>query len=142
MVDLVTGMAVLTQAVGIAKDLRQIDKGLSDAEYKAKMAELYEALAEVKMSLADAQLAMRERDEEIKRLKAATSLKVSTVEKDGFRFLTFEDGTPKGDPFCPRCEQVDARFFHIAQLTGARNRCPVCNSEYGSVPRYIWDRIS
>ncbi|WJR67652.1 hypothetical protein QTA58_02485 [Neorhizobium sp. CSC1952] len=140
MVDIATGLSMAAQAIGIAKDLREIDKGLDAGEFKAKMAELYSSLADVKMALADAQEELKARNQEIERLRASFAIKETTIKKDGFSMLAFEDGTPRGDPFCPVCEQKEGRLFHIAELSGGKSKCPNCQSEFGYVPRYLWQR--
>lgn len=140
MVDIAAGLTIAAQAIGLVKDLREIDRGLDTGEYKAKMAELYSSLADVKMALADAQEALKTKDQDLDNLRASFATKETTVRKDGFSMLTFEDGSPKGDPFCPVCEQKEGKLFHIAHLPGNKNKCPNCHSEFGHVPRYIWQR--
>ncbi len=140
MVDIATGLSMAAQAIGIAKDLREIDKGLDAGEFKAKMADLYSSLADVKMALADAQAELKAKDQELERLRSSFATKEQTTRKDGFSLLTFDDGEPKGDPFCPVCEQKEGRLFHIAHLMGGKSKCPNCESEFGYVPRYVWER--
>lgn len=67
--DIVTALATLSQAIKIAKDLRDIEKDLDSAAYKAKMAELYNDLSDVKMALTDAREAIHEREQKIKILE-------------------------------------------------------------------------
>ncbi|MEO8758830.1 MAG: hypothetical protein ABI398_13900 [Devosia sp.] len=67
--DIATGLALLAQATGIVKDLREIDKSFDAAALKAQMADLYGALADVKIALSDARDAIHERDQKIKELE-------------------------------------------------------------------------
>ncbi|RWI14450.1 MAG: hypothetical protein EOQ92_28880 [Mesorhizobium sp.] len=69
--DIVGGLAAVGQALDIARQLREFDKSFSDAEFKLKVAELYSALSDTKMALADAREAIQERDSEIRRLKVS-----------------------------------------------------------------------
>ncbi|WP_105426532.1 hypothetical protein [Neorhizobium tomejilense] len=139
MVDIPGTLAVLSQAIGIVKDLREVEKGLSEGEIKARMAEMYSSLADVKMALADTQEELRAKDQEIDRLRSAFATKEKTVKERGFSLLTFEDGEPKGEPFCPVCEQKAGRYFHLSMMTG-KFKCPNCKAEYGDAPVHVWER--
>lgn len=66
--DLMTGLATVQQAIGIAKELRDLEKNLDSATYKAQIAELYSSLADVKMALTDAQTALHDKDRQIREL--------------------------------------------------------------------------
>lgn len=67
--DIGTGLAFLSQATGIVKDLREIDKGFDVAALKARMADLYVALADVRIALSDARETIYNRDQRIKELE-------------------------------------------------------------------------
>jgi hypothetical protein len=69
-VDIITAVTALGHAIKITKDLRDIDRGLDAAAYKAKMADLYGTLADVKMALTDALEAIHDKDQELKELRA------------------------------------------------------------------------
>ncbi len=49
--DISAGLVALGHAVGIAKDLRDIERGVDEASFKLKLAELIEALAESMIAL-------------------------------------------------------------------------------------------
>jgi predicted nucleic acid binding AN1-type Zn finger protein len=66
--DISTGLTLLSQATGIVKNLREIDKGFDLAALKAQMADLYGTLADVKIALSDARETLHERDRKIKEL--------------------------------------------------------------------------
>ena len=68
--DIMGALAVAGQTVKLAKDLRDLERDLDSASYKARMAELYGNLADIKMALTDAKEALHEKDGEIKRLKS------------------------------------------------------------------------
>jgi hypothetical protein len=52
--DLIQGLSAAAAAIGIAKDLREIDRNVDEADYKNKLADLLNALADTKIALADA----------------------------------------------------------------------------------------
>lgn len=68
--DIIGALTVASQSVKLAKDLKDLERELDAATYKAKMAELYSNLADIKMALTDATELLHEKDAEIKRLKA------------------------------------------------------------------------
>jgi len=47
--DIATALSLLSNATGVVKDLREIDKSFDVAALKAKMADLYVTLADVKI---------------------------------------------------------------------------------------------
>jgi hypothetical protein len=67
--DIAAALAMLGQATGIVKDLREIDKGFDLASLKAQMADLYGTLADVKIALSDARELVHVKDRKIKELE-------------------------------------------------------------------------
>jgi hypothetical protein len=142
MVDIAAGLSIAAQAIGIVKDLREVDKGLDTGEYKARMAELYSALADVKMALADAQEEIKAKDDLIEELRGNFQTRANLVEYHGFKYEKFDDGSPKGIPFCPRCEQNLGRYYRLARADGARGdmKCPECKSDYKRITEFFWEK--
>jgi hypothetical protein len=68
-VDISAGLTLIGQAIGMVRDLREIDKGFDTAAIKAQMADLYGTLADVKIALSDARGDIHERDRRIKELE-------------------------------------------------------------------------
>lgn len=137
--DLMAGIAAATQALGIAKALRAVEKSYDQATYKAQMTDLVDALTDAKLALAQAREDMAEKNAEIERLKRSFEKAASLVKGDGdYNFLTAEDGSPIGYPVCPKCEQVDGR---VIQLKEAGNflaaRCPACDKTFTPVTCYL-----
>jgi hypothetical protein len=64
MVDLVTALATAAQAIKLAQDLRGIDKAIDAAEYKLKIADLTNALSDIKIALTDAKEELASKDAE------------------------------------------------------------------------------
>mgnify|MGYP001398699799 CR=1 FL=1 len=134
-------LSAVATAVGIAKDLREIDQGLDKAAMKARLADVISNLADVRIALTDAREEMRERDAEVDRLRRAFEFRSSLVEKDGYKFEPFPDGTPKGEPFCPRCEQNLGRFYRLNSIAGySKYGCPECKSTFQHVPVFLWEK--
>lgn len=75
--DIMTGLAAASQAVGLITQIRDLDKAIDEAAFKAKLLELQEAVFEAKSSLLDAKQAAQDKDQRIEELegllKAATN---------------------------------------------------------------------
>ncbi|MDX8323174.1 hypothetical protein [Agrobacterium tumefaciens] len=69
-VDIMGALGLASQTIKIARDLRDIERDLDSAGFKAQMAELYGNLADIKMALSDAKEDLHEKDAEIKKLQA------------------------------------------------------------------------
>jgi hypothetical protein len=70
-VDVSAALATLAQAISIARGMRDIERSFDEATYKAQAAELYGALADVKMALTDAKEELHSKDQTIRELEAA-----------------------------------------------------------------------
>lgn len=103
---LLEGLSAATAALGLLKELRDIDRSVDDAEYKLKIAEISSALADAKIALSDASLEINENDQKIQSLKS---------ELDTARF---------GDT-CPKCRK--GRL----QLTDTRGQTQMGLMHYG-----------
>ncbi|OOG61968.1 hypothetical protein B0E45_31675 [Sinorhizobium sp. A49] len=137
--DWAGALSAIATAVGIAKDLREIDKGLDQAEMKAKLADVISNLADVRLALVDARDEMRTRDQEVARLQEAFAFRATLVSVRGFKFEALPDGTPKGMPFCPRCEEKFGRYYRLSRTTYAGPKsCPECKTGYADTPEYDW----
>jgi hypothetical protein len=67
--DIANGLTLIGQAIGIVKDLRELDKGFDVAVLKSQMADLYGTLADVKIALSDAREELHQRDQKIRELE-------------------------------------------------------------------------
>ncbi|MEW9807029.1 hypothetical protein [Mesorhizobium marinum] len=138
--DWAGALSAVATAVGIAKDLREIDQSLDNAGMKARLADVISNLADVRMALVDARDEAIEKDREIDRLREAFYWRGNLVEVNGFKYESFEDGSPRGSAFCPRCEQNAGRFYRMGFVVGGAHKCPECKTDYMRVREFIWDR--
>ena len=67
--DLISGLAAVSQAVQLVKDIKGIDRSVDEAAFKLKLAELTVALADTKIALSDAKVTILQKDEELNELK-------------------------------------------------------------------------
>jgi hypothetical protein len=92
-IDWALALSTASQAFRFANDLRSIDKEMSQAELKLKVADLTGTLADLKMILTEARDDAAEKDAEINRLKKLQRrLEDETVEQYGYRYRKRKDG--------------------------------------------------
>jgi rubrerythrin len=133
--DFSLALASASQALTIVKQLREIEKGVSEGELKLKMADLYSKLAEVRIALADAQDELRSKDAEIAELQGKINEKKKLIEVDGYMYRQ-EDDKPKGVPYCPVCLAKDGTQIHPANLMNEHWQCPRCEARYSKLRKY------
>lgn len=132
----------VTAAIGLSKELIGVDKALHEAEFKLKIAELTSALAGAKIGLAEVEDQLRAKDKEIERLTAFNTDLNGKIIKNGFYMDTFEDGGPRGDPYCPYCIDRKAGLYRLRHLNkpGRPSGCPHCKNEFGNAPHYLYEK--
>jgi hypothetical protein len=138
-VDIMTALATAGQAIKLVQDLRGIDKAVDAAEYKIKIADLTEALANLKHALIEAKDDLATKDVEIDRLKNQLRRKAALVEHGGYSYDKAKNGKPKGSPYCPVCEQKEGLLFHLSPPPHgmSMSTCPNCKAMY-SVERFAY----
>jgi hypothetical protein len=141
MINWPLAFSTASHAIKLVNDLRGIEKELSEAELKLKIADLTGALAELKMTLTDARSDAAEKDAEIARLKVLHRRAAGdTVELYGYRYRKRTDGKgpAAGNPFCDVCFQKDGLLIETAHLreAGRPLQCPNCNAKYGDLRTY------
>jgi hypothetical protein len=137
--DIMTGLSAVTQALGIVKSLREIEKGFDAAEFKLKIAELNSMLADAKLALADAKSEMDSKQAEIEALIAQFQVRTDTVEYNGYKYERGPDGKPVGYLFCPVCES-NGKMIRTTYSGGNRYdvSCPRCKAIYRGVSHFAY----
>lgn len=104
--DIAGALTLVGQATSIAKSLKEIDRSLDAAAYKARIAELTEHLVDLKLTLSDAREELHTKDRTIRELQTVIEalksgdvcpiceqgrlkVKASTAHKQFGRFLVF-----------------------------------------------------
>ncbi|PZX11657.1 hypothetical protein [Celeribacter halophilus] len=114
--DILTGLSAATQAIGIAKELRDIDRSVDESSFKLKLAELTDALADTKIALADAKALVAELEVQISEIRDGTTcpkcrtgrLQITEV------IPTMHDGVEKHICECDneKCDYTTSRKFN------------------------------
>ena len=139
MVTIVEGLTAVTTALNVVKTLRDIDRGVQEADFKLQIATVTELLADAKLALVDAQDEIKSKDAELERLRSSLRFRAEeTIEAGGFTYRKV-DGKPVGRAYCSVC--LDEGRFHtvhsILTKAGHSVQCPKCKAEFGPrVHRY------
>jgi hypothetical protein len=139
--DIPATLSALGSALGIVKELREINDQFDKADLKLKIADLSGALADARHGVIDAEDALRAKDTEIARLSSAFHYRVeSTMRYQGLTYEKSPNGErPSGMPFCPVCEQTGL-LIRLAkrEVSGLPAKCPKCQANFGHVPEFAW----
>lgn len=136
--DIVGGIAAASQALGIAKALRGIEKDYDAATYKAQVVELIDALSNAKLALIDARENTAELEKEIGRLRADFEARGALIKSEGdYSYFPDDDGKPVGFPICPSCD-ANGRITQLKQ-DGPPNKasCPTCDKSFQPVTCFL-----
>ena len=139
MIDIPTIMATVSNATGIVKELRLIDKGIDEAEYKLKIASLTESIADMKLAIIDLREEVSEKDQKIEKLKQFYEEKQQLVFYKGHYYTADDDGNPIGGPFCPVCILDEVKIMTTRSKTGGGSVCPKCNADLDG-GRFAWPK--
>ena len=115
----------VTKAVELVKVLKETDKALTVAEYKVKLAEVYETLADTKMHLVGFKDQQTMYLEQIKDLKEQLALALGVEWKKPF-FWQWKDGKWDG-PFCRQCWETDNRLVSVVKKDSVIWKCTTCD---------------
>ena len=133
--DIPIAIATISQAISLAKAVKEMDASLLVAEYKGKMADIISALADAKIALSDAKLRISELETQIVQLKQANSPDSNFVKIEGYSYDRDNDGKPKGKAYCPSCEQKQKIFVKLEQdlaFPGHPWCCGSCGGTFGT----------
>ena len=109
---------LLTQtktAVDIAKFIKNSSDTLDKSGQKLKLAELIEALADIKMETADIKSLIIDKDEKIQLLENQLKLKNDLVYEAPYYWMINSDEGKEG-PFCQNCYDTDGKLIRLQKF--------------------------
>jgi hypothetical protein len=128
-IEVTQTLSTIAAAIGLAKEFRQLNKIVDEAEFKLKMAEIQIALADAKATIAELTGAITERDTEIRHLTTQFQTEKKYVIIRGLEYATNDSGKPIGHPICPRCKvQNSTRVAMIMSPNHEGSKCPACGN--------------
>ena len=115
-------------ASDIAKIVRESGLTLEQAEYKLKLAELVEKLADAKMEIASVQDVIDEKDQRIKQLEQEAEIRGQLTYESPYYWLQHE-GRRDG-PFCQQCYDSEKKLMRLTGYGNGYWDCKTCKSNY------------
>ncbi|WP_106795594.1 hypothetical protein [Rhizobium sp. H4] len=133
--DITGTITAIGAALGVVKQLNEIDVHFDKADLKLKIAEITSALASAKLGLVDAEEVVRRKDAEIRKLSDQLKYKAENTTRLNSLLYDMEDGEPVGRPYCPICEENGSLIKVVQDLAGQGRlfNCPKCKAHLGHV---------
>jgi hypothetical protein len=130
--DIMMGIAAATNAIKIAREIRDVSKDFANADVKAKVVDLVTDLSEAKLALVDAKERIQDLEGTIAELRGKLSFKADhTIRRSGLTYEVQEDGGVARLPLCPKCEGASNTFMRLVRKQDIRMAmCPNCGTEY------------
>lgn len=129
-----TTLGAITNAIAIAKTIKNTDSTLEKAELKLKIAELMESLADAKISVSEFQDIVKEKDKKIAELEGILTFKSKLTRHLSAYYETDQNSKPFGDPYCSNCWETSYKAVHLHESHNDYevNLCPFCKTEYNA----------
>jgi hypothetical protein len=133
--DIITAIAAGTKALEALKAIQDINKAYDAATWKSKVAELMSDIADMKITLIEANDQIRDLEKNNESLAKMVTFKAEkTISKNGSCYEVFDDGQVSDLPFCQNC-MTTGKYVRIAHgVMGAVNAiCPGCKTQYNAL---------
>jgi len=128
--EITAGVAALKLATDITKSLMNFKEVSQSGEAREMVAELRNHVADAKIVIADLKNALVERDEKITALEAKLKVRRDLLRQGSLYFEKGKKGAVSGDPFCPRCYEVDELRVHLIVRDKEELMCPHCDRRF------------
>ena len=132
--EISAALTALKAAIDIADVLKNSTSSLKDAEMKLKLADLIGKLADTKLSMAEIQTLLLEKDETINSLEKSLKLK-EKLEFDGAIYWLPKETGGKDGPFCQQCFDNDDKIIRLQYDDEYKHEhwyCLTCSNNYFS----------
>lgn len=126
----------VNNAMSIAKNLRDVDIKLNEANYKMQIAELTANLAEISIQAAALKNEILKKDEMNKELESRLKLKASVHWKDPVYFVKSE-GDKMDGPYCQQCYDTKGMLVRLPSGDSRYWVCKSCHSTYENAEGWI-----
>lgn len=137
--DILSTISAVEGALKIGRQLKDIQRGVDEAEFKLEISDLMTHLADAKIGLADAKQALDEKERELNELRARFKKQSEIVEHHGYFFWQDGEGKPQGHPLCTMCLQKEGLQIMTTPSKGfVEFSCPNCKATYHQPPDFLW----
>lgn len=123
-----TVLSSIKAASEIAKIVRESGLTLEQAEYKLKLAELVEKLADAKIEIASVQDIIDEKDQRIRKLEQDAEIKGRLTYESPYYWLQNEGH--RDGPFCQQCYDSEKKLMRLTGNGSGYWACKTCKSNY------------
>lgn len=128
-------LTLIGTAVDLVNQLRGIAQKVKDAETQMVIADLMNALADLKIEVAALKTTNHDLSQEVGRLKALPEPGKGLEFRDGAYYYEVPPAGKSVGPYCPRCYDIDDRLMILTELESAfrviaRWQCPQCDKTF------------
>ena len=128
-------LAAIKHSIDVVKAIKDADYDLDKAILKEKIAILVDSLLEAKIKARETLNLIQEKDKEISKLEDLLSFKNKLFRKDGKYYEADDNGNSTGEPYCPKCWEVEKIPVHLKHIEELRYVCPNCENAFGPTPK-------
>jgi ribosomal protein S27AE len=133
--SIIATLAATKHSIDVVKAVKDADYDLDKAILKEKIAILVDSLLEAKIQAGETLDLIQEKDKEIAKLEDLLSFKNNLCRKDGKYYELDSDGKFIGEPYCPKCWEVENIPVHLKHIEELRYVCPNCENAFGPTPK-------
>jgi len=127
-------------AVDIAKFIKNSSDTLDKSGQKLKLAELIEALADIKMETAEIKSLIIEKDEKIQLLENQLKLK-NDLKYVAPHYWLINSDEEKDGPFCQKCYDSDGKLIRLQGGNNDRWECRNCKGYFDEGSSHIYPPV-
>ena len=133
--SIIATLAAIKHSIDVVKAVKDADYDLDKAILKEKIAILVDSLLEAKIQAGETLDLVAEKDKEIVRLKDLLNFKNNLNLNDGKYYELDNEGNFTGEPYCPKCWEVENIPVHLKHIEELRYTCPNCENAFGPTPK-------
>lgn len=137
--DILTTLSSVKTAIDLAKDIKNTQSLIDNADVKLQVIELIDTLVDTKADLADIKTQLLEKDKLIAELKEQLNKKKSVFYEEPYYWIDLDDGKIDG-AFCQKCYDGNNKLARVVPrshqfLDGYY--CHVCDTWFYKDPKTI-----
>ena len=131
--DIMAGIAAASQALKMAREIREVSKDYENADLKSKIVTLVDSLSDAKLALVDAKENLQSAKAEADDLRAKLAFKsTNTIRRNGMLYEVLEPGKVAAMPFCPKCSETGHFVTVRHEQNWHQSRCPNCSAPFAT----------
>lgn len=134
-----TALASIKTAIEITQTMKASELSYTEAEYKLKLADIYNSLADAKMSIAEFKELLISKDEQIKILEEKVKEKENLQYNEKYQiYESMEDSSKILGKYCTRCYDDEKKLIRLDEQENGF-MCKKCKTFYRKPEFYVND---